>query len=307
MPSTGAGFDLLETERSRPDLADLDARSAREVVDQIAADDATVPAAVAAVGERITAAVEAIAARLRGGGRLVYVGAGTPGRIAVMDATECAPTFGVDPEQVVTVMAGGMATMTQAVEGMEDDAEAGAGDLAALGVGDKDAVVGITASGRTAYVLAAIDEAHRRGCVTIGVSNNPGTELSKHVDIGIEACTGPEVVAGSTRMKAGTAQKLVLNTLSSASMILLGKTHGDMMVDVNASNAKLRARAQRIVTEATGVDAETAAATLEQAAWRAKPAIVALLADIDIDTANQRLSDGDGHVRTALRDTGASG
>lgn len=295
-------LERLETERSRPDLGDLDSRDTRAIVDQIAADDATVPAAVAAVSAEIAAAVAAVAARFRQGGRLIYVGAGTPGRIAVIDAAECAPTFGVDPGRVVALMAGGSGTMTAAVEGSEDDGDAGVADVASLAVGPDDAVVGITASGRTPYVLAAIDEAKRRGCVTIGVSNNDKTQLSSRVDIGIETLTGPEVIAGSTRMKAGTAQKLVLNTLSSATMISLGKTYGNLMVDVSASNAKLRARTRRIVVEATGVDDDAATAVLEQADWRAKPAIVALLADVDVDTATRRLRDSDDHVRAALRE-----
>lgn len=304
MSSTDTELERLATEQSRPDLGGLDSRGTRAIVEQIAADDATVPDAVAAVSEQISAAVEAVAGRIRQGGRLIYVGAGTPGRIAVIDASECAPTFGVDPGRVVALMAGGSATMTAAVEGIEDDADAGAGDITSIAAGPDDAVVGITASGRTPYVLAAIDEANRHGCVTIGVSNNDDTQLSRRVDIGIETLTGPEVIAGSTRMKAGTAQKLVLNTLSSATMISLGKTYGNLMVDVAASNEKLRARARRIVVEATGVDDEAAAAILGQADWQAKPAIVALLADIDVAAANRRLHDCDGHVRAALREPG---
>lgn len=304
MTSADTELERLETERSRRDLSDLDSRSAHEIVEQIAADDATVPAAVAAVSDEIAAAVTAVAERIRGGGRLIYVGAGTPGRLAVVDASECAPTFGVDPGRVVALMAGGSATMTAAVEGIEDDATAGAADIAATAAGPDDAVVGITASGRTPYVLAAVDEASRRGCVTIGVSNNENTQLSGRVDIGIETLTGPEVIAGSTRMKAGTAQKLVLNTLSSATMISLGKTYGNLMVDVAASNEKLRARTRRIVVEATGAADDAAAALLEQADWQAKPAIVALLADIDVEGAISRLRDCDGHVRAALRGHG---
>jgi len=300
MTSSDAAFKVLETERSRTDLADLDSRGSRGVVEQILADDATVPAAVAAVSDRLTAAVDAIAARLGNGGKLVYVGAGTPGRIAVIDATECAPTFGISPEQVVPIMAGGSATMTSAVEGIEDDADAGCHDIAAADVTADDAVVGITASGRTPYVLAAMDEANRRGAVTIGVANNNDTQLSQRVHLGIETLTGPEVIAGSTRMKAGTAQKLVLNTLSSASMIQLGKTYRNLMVDVSAANEKLRARARRIVIEATGTDEGTASDTLEESGWQAKPAIVALLADVDVRVAMQRLQDCDGHVRKAL-------
>lgn len=273
-----AELERLETEGIRPDLADLDRWSTEGVVAQIAADDATVAPAVAAAGPRIAAAVDAITERMRAGGRLIYVGAGTPGRLAVVDASECVPTFGIDPGTVLAVVAGGSDAVTTAVEGAEDDVIAGAVDLRAVGVSAVDAVVGITASGRTPYVLAAMTAASEAGAVTIGVSNNPRTQLSERVDIAIEVVTGPEVIAGSTRMKAGTAQKLVLNTLSTATMIRLGKTHGNLMVDVRATNVKLRARALRIVVAATGVDDNRAAAALDRAGGHAKSAITALLA-----------------------------
>ncbi|MQA62665.1 MAG: N-acetylmuramic acid 6-phosphate etherase [Actinophytocola sp.] len=278
MNHINAELERLETEGIRPDLADLDRWSTAGVVAQIAADDATVAPAVADEAPRIAAAVDAITERMRAGGRLIYVGAGTPGRLAVVDASECVPTFGIDPGMVLAVVAGGSDAVTTAVEGAEDDVVAAAADLRAVGVSAGDAVVGITASGRTPYVLAAMAAASEAGAVTIGVSNNRRTQLSERVDIAIEVVTGPEVIAGSTRMKAGTAQKLVLNTLSTATMIRLGKTHGNLMVDVRATNVKLRARALRIVVAATGVDDNTATAALDRAGGHAKSAITALLA-----------------------------
>lgn len=290
----------LTTERSRTDLASLDMMPTRELVGLLADEDAIVPVAVARAGATIAAAVEAIVRRLERGGRLIYVGAGTPGRLAVLDAAECRPTFGVPPGRIVAVMAGGGAAMTAAVEGAEDDEHAARHDLAELDVGADDAVVGITASGRTPYVLAAVDEARDRGAVTIGVSNNPGALLSERVDHPIEVVTGPEVVAGSTRMKAGTAQKLVLNALSTVSMIRLGKTYGNLMVDVAATNEKLRHRARRIVVEATGADEQRAAETLRAADGHVKTAVVALIADVDVAEARTLLERAHGYVRAAV-------
>ncbi|MBA0124888.1 N-acetylmuramic acid 6-phosphate etherase [Haloechinothrix sp. YIM 98757] len=290
----------LETERPRRDLADLDTRDTAALVAQIFADDGTVAAAVAAEHGAITAAVEAVTERLRAGGRLCYVGAGTPGRLAVMDAAECVPTFGSDPGQVLAVLAGGTGASTATAEGAEDDAAAGAVDLRAAGVSAADAVVGVTASGRTPYVLGAVEAARAAGATTIGMANNPDSRVGTLADIAIEVRTGAEVLAGSTRMKAGTAQKLVLNTLSTATMIKLGKTYGNLMVDLRATNEKLRDRARRIVIEATGVDSATAEDTLLRSAGHAKTAIVALLAGTDPESAARRLDACAGHVRRAL-------
>ncbi len=295
-----ADLDRLETEQSRPDLADLDLRSTRELVAQIAAEDALVPAATAAAGEAITAAVDAVVDRLGRGGRLIYVGAGTPGRLAGVDAAECVPTFGVAPGLVVALMAGGPAALVSAVEGIEDDPDAGAADLRGLSVGELDAVVGIAASGRTPYVLGAMAAARAAGAVTIGLSNNPGTILSAAVDFPIEVLTGPEVVAGSTRMKAGTAQKLVLNAISTAAMVRLGKTYGNLMVDVKATNGKLRQRAQRIVLEATGASPAEAAGALDASGWHAKTAIVMLLKGVSAAEARVLLEEHAGSVRAIL-------
>lgn len=290
----------LRTERSRPDLADLDTRSVTELVATIAREDATVPAAVAAVSRQLTAAVELIVDRLERGGRLVYAGAGTAGRLGVLDAAECGPTFGTGSGLVVGLLAGGVAAMTDPAEGAEDDAQAAADDLAAVGIGAADALVAITASGRTPYALSAARTARAAGAATIGLTNNVGSRLGPLVDVAIEVDTGPEVVAGSTRMKAGTAQKLVLNTLSTAAMVRLGKTHGNLMVDVGATNDKLLVRARRIIAEAAGVTPEAAAAALSAADGQVKTAVVALLAGVEVTVARDRLAAARGRVRAAV-------
>lgn len=300
MKSLSSELGGLATERSRPDLADLDTLPTDDLVARIAVEDAKVPAAVAAAGDAITDAVDGIVARLESGGRLIYVGAGTPGRLAFVDSAECVPTFGTDPTLVVVLIAGGSESMQTAGEGFEDDGEAAAAGLADLNVTAKDAVVGISASGRTPYVIGALEAARAAGALTIGIANNPDAAMSRFCDVPIEVETGPEVIAGSTRMKAGTAQKLVLNTLSTASMVKLGKTYGNLMVDVKANNEKLRIRARRIVVEATGADEDEAATVLSEADWHAKTAIVAILAGVDVPEARRRLSGSGGHVREAL-------
>lgn len=289
------GLDALATEAVRPDLDDLDARPIPEVVALLVAAEAEAHGAVAAAIPRIAAAAEAIAARLERGGRLVYAGAGTPGRLGVLDAAECAPTFGTD--LVRGVIAGGPAALTEAIEGAEDTFDpAELADLTAA-----DALVGITASGRTPYVLGALEHARAAGALTVAIVNNPGSEAS--ADVVIELLTGPEVLAGSTRLTAGTAQKVVLNALSTSVMIALGKAYGPRMVDVRATNAKVRRRAVRIVRDAAGVDEEAATAALAAAGGHAKTAIVALLAGIDAAEAAARLDRARGRVRDALGGT----
>jgi N-acetylmuramic acid 6-phosphate etherase len=288
----------LVTEQHRPDLADLDLRSTSDLVALMADDQAPVIAAIAAERERIAAAIDAIVARLRNGGRLIYVGAGTAGRMGVLDAAECPPTFNTD--RIVAVMAGSAAALGRSREAAEDDAGAGASDLAALAVSAADAVVGIAASGRTPYTIGAIREARRVGAATVGISSNPDAELSRHVDHPIELVTGPEVIAGSTRLKAGTAQKVVLNIISTVSMIRLGKTFGNLMVDVRATNAKLRDRAKRIVADATGVSPSDASAALDAADGNVKTAIVMVLTGADATEAARRLAAHHGIVRAAL-------
>lgn len=289
------GLDALATEAVRPDLDDLDARPIPEVVALLVAAEAEAHGAVAAAVPRIAAAAQAIAARLERGGRLVYAGAGTPGRLGVLDAAECAPTFGTD--LVRGVIAGGRAALTEAIEGAEDAFDPT--DLADLTAAD--ALVGITASGRTPYVLGALEHARAAGALTVAIVNNPGSEAS--AEVVIELLTGPEVLAGSTRLTAGTAQKVVLNALSTSVMIALGKAYGPRMVDVRATNAKVRRRAVRIVRDAAGVDEETATAALAAAGGHAKTAIVALLAGVDATEAAARLDRARGRVRDALGGT----
>lgn len=289
------GLDALSTEAARPDLYDLDARPIAEVVALLVAAEADAHGAVAAAVPRIAAAAEAIAARLDRGGRLIYVGAGTPGRLGVLDAAECGPTFGTD--RVRGVIAGGPGALTEAIEGAEDAFVPT--DLADVTAAD--ALVGITASGRTPYVLGALEHAREAGALTVAIVNNPGSEAS--ADVVIELLTGPEVLAGSTRLTAGTAQKVVLNALSTSVMIALGKAYGPRMVDVRATNAKLRRRVVRIVRDAAGVDEATAAAALAAAGGHAKTAIVALLTGVDATEAANRLDRARGRVRDALGGT----
>ncbi|OBF03372.1 hypothetical protein A5730_01575 [Mycobacterium sp. ACS4054] len=286
------GLDALATEAERPGLDDLDARPVAEVVALLVGAEGEAHAAVAAAVPRIAAAAEAIAMRVERGGRLIYAGAGTPGRLGVLDAAECAPTFGTD--LVRGVIAGGPAALTEAIEGAEDAfTPADLADLTAA-----DALVGITASGRTPYVLGALAHARAAGALTVAVVNNPGSEAS--ADVVIELLTGPEVLAGSTRLTAGTAQKVTLNALSTSVMIALGKAYGPRMVDVHPTSAKLRRRAVRIVRDAAGVDEDRAAAALDAAGGHAKTAIVALLVGVDAAEAAARLDRARGRVRAAL-------
>jgi N-acetylmuramic acid 6-phosphate etherase len=239
-----------------------------------------------------------IATQLERGGRLVYVGAGTAGRLGLLDAAECPPTF--DTDRVVGVLAGGQHAILSPQEGVEDDAACGAADVAALSIGAADVVVGVAASGRTPYTIGALDEARRCGAVTIGVSCNPGAELSRHADHAIEAVVGPEMLAGSTRLKAGTAQKVVLNALSTLAMVRTGKTFGGLMVDVRATNGKLRDRARRIVSSATGAAEPDVDAAIAAAAGEVKVAIVMLAAGTDAEKARRMLVRSGGAVRKAL-------
>jgi N-acetylmuramic acid 6-phosphate etherase len=288
----------LVTEQHRPDLADLDLRSTGELVELLAADQAEAIAAIVAERERIAAAIDAVVERLRRGGRLIYIGAGTAGRMGVLDAVECPPTFNTD--RVVGVLAGSSAAIERSREAAEDDAGAGAADLAAFAVTADDAVVGIAASGRTPYTIGAVRYAREVGATTIGISSNPAADLSLEVEHPIELVTGPEVIAGSTRLKAGTAQKVVLNVISTIAMVRVGKTFGNLMVDLRASNAKLRDRARRIVADATSTDAESATAALDDAGGDVKVAIVMLLTGTDAAAAADRLAAHDGVVRAAL-------
>lgn len=290
----------LATERSRPELADLDTRSTAALVDLLTTEDAEVVRVVRAAAPAITSAAGLVVDRLAGGGRLVYAGAGTAGRLAVLDAAELVPTYGIEPRTVRALLAGGEAAMVASVEGAEDDAGAARRDLDALGPGRDDVVVGISASGRTPYVLAVIEAARAAGAATIGIVNNRGSELAALAELAIELPTGPEVVAGSTRMKAGTSQKLVLNTLSTVAMIRLGKVYRNLMVDLRATNEKLRIRAARIVVEATGAGEDEAKTALDAAGGHAKTAVVMLLAGVGAEEAARRLADTGGRVRDTV-------
>ncbi|MEU8526216.1 MULTISPECIES: N-acetylmuramic acid 6-phosphate etherase [Streptomyces] len=290
----------LTTEAFRPDLAEIDHLPTLEIAKIMNGEDATVPAAVTARLEDIAAAIDATAARMARGGRLIYAGAGTAGRLGVLDASECPPTFNTDPSEVVGLIAGGPSAMVEAVEGAEDSAALAAEDLAKLGLTETDTVVGISASGRTPYAVGAVEHARAAGALTIGLSCNADSPLAAAAEHGIEIVTGPELLTGSTRLKAGTAQKLVLNMISTITMIRLGKTYGNLMVDVRASNDKLQARSRRIVALATDApDAEIERA-LAAADGEVKTAILMILAGIDAPAAERRLAGSRGHLRGAL-------
>jgi len=291
----------LITEEVNPATVAIDTLLARQIVELINAEDAKVAPAVAVELDAIAAAVEAIVERLERGGRLIYVGAGTSGRLGILDAAECPPTFNTPPGQVVALVAGGLDAMTRSVEEAEDNEGQGRADVAGLDVGPDDVMVGISASGHTPYVLGAVAEARAQGAFTIGLSCNRPSPLGRAVDLEIAPLVGPEVIAGSTRMKAGTAQKMVLNMLSTASMILLGKTYANLMVDVVATNAKLRARATRAVALATGLGQEEARALLERCDGEARTAIVASLTGASPEEACRWLALARGRVHQALR------
>jgi N-acetylmuramic acid 6-phosphate etherase len=298
--TAGAALDGLATEAGGEPAADYDLRSTLELVELMNAEDETVPAAVGAEAHAIAAAVDAISDRLRRGGRLIYVGAGSSGRIAALDASECETTFSTPQGKVVTLLAGGVESPPAEQEAAEDDRDAGAVDVAALEVSSDDAVVAVSASGRTPYVLGAIEAASEAEALTVCIVSVRDSELAGLVDHEVAVVVGPEFMAGSTRLKAGTAQKLVLNTLSTVSMIRLGKTFGNLMVDVNATNEKLRARVRRIVRTATGASPEQVDEALAAADGEAKVAIVSLLARIDAAQARARLDEAGQSIRVAL-------
>ncbi|MFJ8230637.1 N-acetylmuramic acid 6-phosphate etherase [Streptomyces sp. NPDC094448] len=294
----------LTTEAFRPDLAEIDRLPTVEIARLMNAEDRTVPEAVAGQLSAIASAVDAAAERMARGGRLIYAGAGTAGRMGTMDASECPPTFNTDPSRVVGLIAGGPAAFVTAVEGAEDRKDLAAKDLEDIALGPEDTVVGISASGRTPYAVGAVEYARGLGALTIGLSCNADSPLAAAADHGIEVVVGPELLSGSTRLKAGTAQKLVLNMISTITMIRLGKTYGNLMVDLRASNDKLRARSRRIVSYATGAPDEAVEAALEATGGEVKPAILTLLADVDAKTAARLLEESGGHLREAL---GAAG
>ncbi|MFE6958672.1 N-acetylmuramic acid 6-phosphate etherase [Streptomyces sp. NPDC057696] len=296
-----AQLATLTTEAFRPELSEIDQLSTLEIAQIMNGEDASVPTAVAEQLPQIATAIDGTAERMARGGRLVYAGAGTAGRLGVLDASECPPTFNTDPSEVVGLIAGGPSAMVKAVEGAEDSKELAAEDLDALGLTADDVVVGISASGRTPYAIGAVEHARGRGALTIGLSCNADSALAAAADHGIEVVVGPELLTGSTRLKAGTAQKLVLNMLSTITMIRLGKTYGNLMVDVRASNEKLRARSRRIVALATGADDADIEAALAATDGEVKNAILVILGSVDGPTAARLLTDSKGHLRAALQ------
>ncbi len=293
-------LDRLLTEAVNPATLDIDTRSSLEIVQLINAEDGKVAAAIALELPRIGQAVDIIVERMQTGGHLYYFGAGTSGRLGVLDAAEMPPTYNTPPEFVCGVICGGPRALTSSLERMEDDPLAGERDVVESGVTRKDVVVGIAASGRTPYVIGALRKARALGAVTVALACHKPSEIGALADVEIAPLVGPEVVAGSTRMKAGTAQKMVLNMLSTATMIRLGKTYGNLMVDVRGTNSKLIDRARRIVQRVAGVSEEVAAVTLAAANNEVKVALVMLLANVTAADARDRLAHAAGRVRKAI-------
>ena len=290
----------IATEQRNPNTMNIDTLSTLDMVKLINREDHRVADAVALVTDKIAQAVDVIAVHLSAGGRLIYCGAGTSGRLGILDAVECPPTYSTDPETVQALMAGGYGAIFKAVEGAEDSRELGVTDMRGIHFSEKDVLVGIAASGRTPYVMGCMEYAKQLGAPTIAVTCCPGSELDRYADIGIAPAPGPEVVTGSTRMKSGTAQKMVLNMLSTGAMIKLGKVYGNLMVDVKPSNEKLVERCKRIVCQATGADYETATRALEECGYRAKVAIVMLKTGSDARKAEQLLAQHEDRVASAM-------
>jgi N-acetylmuramic acid 6-phosphate etherase len=293
-------LSTLGTETRNERTTDLDRMPTDELLAVMNAEDQSVALAVRDALPQIAPAVEAAADSLRRGGRLIYVGSGTSGRLGLLDAVECPPTFGTPPEQVVGLLSGGPDAFAVAVEGAEDQPSAAAADLDEIAVNERDIVVGLAASGRTPYVIGGLRHAASRGAATVSVACNRDAIISRYADFPIEVLTGPEVLTGSTRLKAGTAQKMVCNMLSTAAMVRLGKVYGNLMVDVKASNEKLVDRIHRMVVEATGADSEAAAEALRKADGHAKTAIVMLSAGTTREDALRRLDEADGDTRLAI-------
>lgn len=300
IPSDATGIAALTTERNDPRFADIDRLPVGELAALMKNADADVPGAVKNALPQITAALEAVVERMKAGGRLIYVGSGTAGRMGVLDASECPPTFGTPPDQVFAIIAGGPKAVSAPCEGAEDDVDAGARAIDAARVGHLDTVVGIASSGRTPYVLAAVARARELGALTVGFACNTGSPLAAAAAYPLEVVVGPEVLSGSTRLKAGTAQKLVLNMFSTIAMVQLGKTYGNHMVDLKASNGKLRERAVQIVQAITGADRASAVAALEENHYDVKQSIVVLRLGLDPEAAAARLDASRHRLRVAL-------
>ena len=291
----------MSTETRNQNTMNLDIMTPLEVVTVMNREDAKVPEAIQPalpnIAQCVTWAIESVEA----GGRIIYMGAGTSGRLGVLDAVECPPTFGVAPEVVVGLIAGGEKAFVKAVEGAEDSRQLGREDLVNIRLEARDIVIGIAASGRTPYVLGGLAYAKEVGCHTVAISCNPGSAIGQAAELAIEVVPGPECLTGSTRLKSGTCQKLILNMISTATMVGCGKAYQNLMVDVMQTNEKLVVRAQNIVMEATGCDRETAAQKIAIAGGNAKTAITMILADCGLEEARERLAKAKGHVREAIR------
>ena len=294
-------LSTLITEQRNPNSMHVDSLSALEIVQLMNKEDKQVPLAIEKCLPQIAQAVECIVAAFQQGGRLVYIGAGTSGRLGVLDASECPPTFGVSPEMVKGIIAGGERALRHPIEGAEDSKAQAEVDLQTIQLSSKDVLVGIAASGRTPYVIGALEYAKSLGSVTVSIASNPNSAMANIVDIAIDTVVGPEVLTGSSRLKSGTAQKLVLNMLTTASMILMGKCYQNLMVDVQASNEKLKARAIRIVMQATDCDKALAEETLKQADQNAKLAIMMILSGLDRAQAEALLEKHHGKLQLALK------
>lgn len=290
----------LTTETRNPETFELDKMSSLEIVEIMNREDRNVVQAVFKVLPEVAKVIDLCTESLNMGGRIIYIGAGTSGRLGLLDAVECPPTFGVSSDVVIGLLAGGQSAFIKAVEGAEDSRTAGKEDLQKINLTSRDMVIGLAASGRTPYVIYGLKYAGETGCSTAIIACNKESEMARAADIAIEPIVGPEVLTGSTRLKAGTAQKMILNMISTASMVGIGKVYQNLMVDVLQTNEKLMIRAQNIVMEATGCSREKAKAVLEKANGSAKTAIVAILLNCDVEMANKNLTRAKGHVRKAL-------
>jgi N-acetylmuramic acid 6-phosphate etherase len=290
----------LRTEEVDPRFANLDQLTIAELCQVMNAADSEVPIAISKVLPAIENAINLIVSRLASGGRLIYIGAGTSGRLGVLDAAECGPTFSIDDNQVMGLIAGGDTALRNAIEGAEDSPESGEADVKKVNLSAADVLVGIAASGRTPYVLGALDFARKVGAMTVAVTCNPGSAVGSAADFPIEVDVGPEVLTGSTRLKSGTAQKLILNMISTITMVRLGKTYGNLMVDLRATNSKLRDRATRIVKSVTSATNEMIEKALEEASGKVKIAIVMIALDLDAKSAEVRLTSHGNRLRETL-------
>lgn len=294
-------LEKMSTETRNPDTMNLDEMSALEIITQMNLEDAKISAAIAGELDKIALVIEYAVESLKKGGRIFYIGAGTSGRLGVLDASECPPTFGVSPDVVVGLIAGGDSAFIKAVEGAEDSMTLAEEDLRNRNLCPEDIVIGLASSGRTPYVIGGLEYAKKVGCHTAAIANNQNSEIGKIAEVAIEVIVGPEILTGSTRLKSGTAQKMILNMISTASMIRIGKVYQNLMVDVMQTNEKLRRRAEKIVTEATGVTVSEARKYIDEAQGSCKVAITMILADCNYEEAQRRLYQSHGHVRAAIR------